>query len=209
MPIQSAMSQSMTSIDPGHEFFRSRVQTLETKFAVHEMGKPANEKAPAGRANPLEIAHLYLSYDEKTSIMECRATRHAIVNVVTFRTSKALRILNLCPPLSRSNPFDGNEASWEDELGMFRLIARLGQELAKPTRGTDFQIDYIPTQYLSELAKSIDFDGIAFPSSISEGGKNLVLFHDGAAEIVGAVESRIITKFQLDFSEYDGHTSRT
>jgi hypothetical protein len=57
------------------------------------------------------------------------------------------------------------------------FIDKLEQELSKTRRRSDSELDYLPTQYLSELIKSMGFDGIEFKSSLYQNGVNLAIFN--------------------------------
>ena len=56
------------------------------------------------------------------------------------------------------------------------FLKRLGYELSKPIRRQDSELDYLPTQYLTEFIKSINSDGIAYGSSLNKIGQNLAIF---------------------------------
>ena len=49
---------------------------------------------------------------------------------------------------------------------------------------SDHPIDYIPTQYLCELAKSQGLDGVLYLSSHDFNGRNVVLFEGESAACV-------------------------
>ena len=51
-----------------------------------------------------------------------------------------------------------------------------------PTSNTDFNSDYVPTQIIAELIKSLGYDGIAYKSSLAS-GHNIALFDIKLANI--------------------------
>ncbi|MFN3021988.1 RES family NAD+ phosphorylase [Chryseobacterium sp. TY3] len=57
------------------------------------------------------------------------------------------------------------------------FIQKLEQELAKPHRRSDSDLDYLPTQYISEFIKSMGYDGIEFQSAQNKEGYNLAVFY--------------------------------
>lgn len=57
------------------------------------------------------------------------------------------------------------------------FIDKLEQGLSKPRRRSDSELDYLPTQYLSELIKSMGFDGIEFKSSLYSDAINIAIFN--------------------------------
>jgi len=52
----------------------------------------------------------------------------------------------------------------------------ISQEIAKPLRRHDSELDYLPTQYISDYIKSQGFDGVEYMSTMREGGFNLAVF---------------------------------
>lgn len=82
-----------------------------------------------------------------------------------------------------------------------RYLKALGAELRKPIHPSDQPTDYIPTQYLCELAKSIGLDGVLYSSSVDPtgAGRNLVLFEPGIAVCDGPVQVAAINALRLDW----------
>lgn len=64
------------------------------------------------------------------------------------------------------------EAVWTDMDNAFSI----------PTSNTNFNSDYVPTQIIAELIKSLGYDGIAYKSSLAD-GHNITLFDLDAATI--------------------------
>ena len=60
---------------------------------------------------------------------------------------------------------------------MRNLGLKLEDELSKPHRRHDSDLDYLPTQYVSEFIKSMGFDGIEYKSSLYPEGYNLAIFN--------------------------------
>jgi hypothetical protein len=73
----------------------------------------------------------------------------------------------------------------------------INQALAMPIRRDDDPLSYIPTQILSELFKISGADGIAYKSSVRNGGHNLALFDLAAADLVGG---RLYTVDAISYS---------
>jgi hypothetical protein len=53
----------------------------------------------------------------------------------------------------------------------------LGDELSKPIVPSKVDLEYLPTQYLCEMIKQMDYHGIIYKSSIAN-GNNYVIFAD-------------------------------
>lgn len=120
---------------------------------------PPPEKAIAGRANPKGISYTYLSEDELTPIYEVRPTINQIVSIAKFKTTKKLKIYDL-------SSHKTNE--------IFPLLETISGKFSLPYNG--MPDEYIPTQFITELIRTMEFDGIKFNSSLNENGKNVVLF---------------------------------
>ena len=178
--LRDALLGSVESITKGTPLYRARVLTSEVVPETSEMGAPPASKASPGRANPVGIPYLYLSYEERTCIYETRVANHTRVAIGTFATDRELKVLNLAD-IEVPDFF-----STEDpvaSISFYRYLQALGNELKRPVRSSDQVIDYIPTQYLCELAKSSGLDGVLYSSSLDHpDGRNVVLFDVDAAQ---------------------------
>jgi hypothetical protein len=61
------------------------------------------------------------------------------------------------------------------------LIKEFVKDISKPIN--DNEIEYIPTQILSEYIWSLGYDGFIFDSSQSKNGKNIVIFEENPSYI--------------------------
>lgn len=160
----------------GRKFYRARICDDTTGYPIERMGNPPNESAKSGRANPNGISYLYLANDIVTTLYEVRASLLDYVAVGTFRLEENISVVNL----SRST-YDvfrlAELESLEEVLIYGSFIDKLEEELSKPKRRSDSELDYLPSQYISELIKSIGFDGIEFKSSLYSDGVNLAIFN--------------------------------
>jgi RES domain len=143
-----------------------------------QMKAPPADKATAGRANPHGISYLYCARDTDTCISEVRPWKGAIITVAALKIKKDLKLLNLqgnnlCPFL-----FDSPEQVFK----ISKLLTHFSSELSKPVDPTKSEIEYLPTQYMTELIKENGFDGIYFNSSLGP-GINVVLFDQNNVEV--------------------------
>ena len=129
---------------------------------------PPKGKAPEGRINPEMISYLYLAEDAQTCVYEVRPIIGQNVSVATFVTQKKLRIYNLAYKFPNDYP---NEEKLN--ISLFEYVC---QQFSKPYTGKPLQ--YLPTQFLSEIIKNMGFDGLRFNSSLNQGGYNIVLFNN-------------------------------
>lgn len=184
--LETVLLGSVERVEKDVALFRGRVIEPSSLPTVPEMGAPPARKAKAGRANPIGIPHLYLSFALETCIYETRVANHTRVAIGTFHAVRDLQVLNLAdvePPDFFDIDIDQADAVAEQvrRILFHRYLTALGDELRKPVRATDEPTDYIPTQYLCELAKSLGLDGVLYSSSLHPQGRNLVLFDVNAA----------------------------
>ena len=184
--LENVLLGSVERVEKDVGLYRARVVESFVLPTAAEMGAPPASKAKAGRANPIGIPHLYLSFALETSIYETRVANHTRVAIGTFHPVRDLDVLNLAdiePPDFFDIDIDQPDAVAEQvrRVLFHRYLTALGDELRKPVRTTDQPTDYIPTQYLCELAKSLGLDGVLYSSSLHPQGRNLVLFDVDAA----------------------------
>lgn len=153
----------------GTNLYRSRIYTLPllpnlsnnnvySGYDAENSLSPKNKNIiKAGRANPEKIGYLYLSEDVETSIKEIRPSIKSRISVATVKILKDFKLFDIS---------DLNQNTKEFEALNFGFSLPVSNE-----------IDYIPTQYISELLKDIGFDGIKFNSSLNKNKKNITLFN--------------------------------
>lgn len=186
----------------GKKYYRARISDNPKGYAIGEMGNPPNKLAKSGRANPNGISYLYLANDILTTLYEVRASLFDYVTVGTFRLEDNIRVINLS-----HSTYDIFELAELEELQSLEevmihgsFIDKLEQELSKPRRRSDSELDYLPTQYLSELIKSMGFDGIEFKSSLYQNGVNLAIFNPHKFKMLD-VSVYDIEKIELNYTE--------
>jgi hypothetical protein len=165
----------------GEYFFRARTSDREG-HDKDKMGKPPpGKKATAGRANPVGIPYLYVSNDLETVKYECRAQYLDFITIAKFEISEKINVIRL-RGIDEISPFE-EQIEIEDFVKNREYLKRLEVELSKPLRPTDHKLEYLPSQYLCEFVKSLDYDAIEYGSSVHEGGINLAVFNDDKLEI--------------------------
>ncbi len=180
----------------GKKLYRARICDNPKGHQVEKMGNPPNKLAKSGRANPNGISYLYLANDIDTTLYEVRASLFDYVTVGTFELKESINVINL----SRST-YDvfrlAELESLENVMIHGSFIDKLEQELSKPRRRSDSELDYLPTQYISELIKSMGFDGIEFKSSLYSEGVNVAIFNPDKFKCL-EVKVYDITKIKLE-----------
>lgn len=199
--LEGVLLGSLERVESDVRLYRARLVDSGEMTAADDPGAPPAQKARAGRANPEGIAYLYLAFSADTAVHEVRPTVGGRVAVGIFRLSKRLKVLNLAD-VEAPSFFDVDEVdSVPDQVRRIlfhRYLVALGRELEKPVRSTDRTTDYIPTQYLCELAKALGLDGVLYPSSLQHGGRNLVLF-DVRAAVCEAVQFAEVHALHADW----------
>ena len=157
-----------------------------------ESGAPPKEYASAGRANPKCIPYLYLCEDKITPVYEVRPTIGQQVSVAKFKTTKDLRLYDLT--LELNDKYDNPSYSVPS------LYDSIGKHFSIPNTGNEIQ--YLPTQFLSEEIKNMGFDGLRFRSSLHSGGINIVLF---SSDFCKALSSNIVqvNNIELEIAQPD------
>jgi len=178
------------------DIYRARIQTGSSKFKKQDMGMPPAHLAKGGRANPIGIPYFYAASNDKTAIAETRPHPGNNVAVCKFRTTQDLEMLNLINPRERISPFKiAYNQGAEDYLLQLRydveFLCHLGAELSKPITPDVAELEYLPTQYLCELIKKSQFDGVKFQGSVGD-GVNYTLFSQAKVKPV-SVSSHYIT----------------
>ena len=186
------LMESNASISEGSIFYRARVIPSGMKeLSTKEMSCPPNNKATAGRANPLGIPYLYLCQDEETTYYEVRALYLDRLSVAQFRIKKDLEILDFTSKLSLYVAFSNAIESLSEIIVKQKLLQAISHDLSKPLRRYDTELEYVPTQLICEYCKLNGIDGIRFESSLHKGGINLVLFDANKADCISVVSKEI------------------
>ncbi len=180
-------------------FYRARICKDENGFKRNEMGAPPTDLATAGRINPAGIRVLYLADSIKTTLHETRAGIFDYVTVGNFKIKKEIEVINFAN-LDKISPFIANNnmgieyTQYAVNLEQLKFIS---QEIAKPLRRQDSELDYLPTQYISDYIKEQGFDGVEYSSTMREGGINIALFNSDEYKCTKA------TVYQIKSISYD------
>ena len=171
-------------ITKGRKFYRARISSKDG-FSISEMGHPPADRTKSGRANPLGISYLYLADQVTTTLYETRASLFDYVTIGEFRLKDDIKVINLIGNKNSYDPiFLAENEELEDFLIHLPFISKLETTLSKPRRRDDNELDYLPTQYLSEYIKSIGYDGVMFQSSLYSKGYNLAIFNPEKFECI-------------------------
>lgn len=196
------------TLPPDTTLFRGRIADSKVGFPPEKMGIPPLELSKAGRINPQGIRVLYLATTKSTVLHEIRAHCHDYVSIGEFKFKKGTRIklINLSKirhisPLSiLSNTVDTEEVFFKRLLLNYRNLEEIAHTFSKPLRSTDRDLEYIPTQFLSEAIKIQGYDGIIFESTVDSSGLNIALFK---SSLVDCVNVKVVEIRNIEYQYND------
>lgn len=168
----------------GEILYRSRITDEgKVKMKPSEMKCPPSNKTRAGRANPVGIPYLYLCKDIKTTYYEVRAGFLDNISVGRFIIKRDLNIVDFDYQLNPYPVFiDGGEDELKKQVIKYEFLKDVRNDLSKPLKRYDTELEYVPTQWISEYCKIEGADGISFASSLDGEGTNYVLFNQNDAK---------------------------
>lgn len=177
--LMEIMSINEITIDRDSLFYRCRIGTATNRSAYRNgaIMCPPKELVGNGRINAKGIPYLYTADNKSTAIAEVRPSTAVPVSVAKVKTSKPCKFLSF-----NTFKFDDNMAI-EDQYQLYALTHWINTDLSKPVDSSSSYFDYLPTQFIAELASSKDFEGLAFNSSLAD-GVNYVFFIQESVEFV-------------------------
>lgn len=187
----------------GTELFRARTERDSRKLERDaqnspetELGPAPEDRASAGRMNAQGVPMFYAAFDAETACAEVAAHSPYDEAVAgTFILQQPLRVLDLTRSLPIRSIFDDSPPEEGDDR-----LASLGYYVRRITQPVildgNHPVDYAPTQLLTDAFRywtDPRIDGIVYPSLVSKGGKNVVLFFGNPRwfERVGTSASRL------------------
>ena len=191
----SASSHNPLIIDIGpnlqrHTLYRGRVFQSDEQLKAAlcrpdlELAPPPGDIAPAGRMNARGISVFYGATDPDVALAEVRPPVGACLLVGRFEIIRPLRILSLgFLGFARA---DGSifDHTFADLCHKAAFLQSLSDILCKPVVPSDEDLEYLATQAIADFLateRNPALDGIAFPSTQTDGsGQNVMLFHKAA-----------------------------
>ena len=167
--------------------FRTRVITENEiekidKNPETELGKVPSADAKHNRFSPTGISYMYVASDVKTAISELFSDVQKIYAVGEFILEKNLKLINLRKSnIAREIKGYINPFSDEFDSSVYcasEEVKKFVNEIQKPIDDMSKNLEYLPTQILSEYIRSLGYDGFIYDSSKNNNGYNIVLFDD-------------------------------
>jgi RES domain-containing protein len=175
---------SLTSRLPDRtRLYRVRLRSSDEIWEdiAREMGPPPPDKARAGRMNPAGISYLYLAQELETALSEVLSAPPCRASYAEFLACQELRVVDLCHLPDLPSVFD---SSCRDAREGLIFIGDFVETISEPVRKDGGEhVDYVPSQVVSEYFAKVfrssigeEIHGIAYPSAVRPGGRNVVLF---------------------------------
>jgi hypothetical protein len=133
--------------------------------------------------NPTGVPVFYGAMDADTCINEIRLPVNAYSIVAKFNLIKPIKVIDLTLLNDFSSKLDIFEKNYDKLAPIYQFLKRFHEEISKPILPSDEQLQYIPTQVISEyLEQSFKpkVNGIIYRSAQSKNGKNIVLFNSSS-----------------------------
>ncbi len=189
--LEVPLKRLQRKISENTELFRSRIgyldkevdtvledfkQKIKSPYSNSQLKQPPSYLAQAGRSNRQGISFLYLASDKNTSISEVRPDPGNYVSVGKFVCTTNLTLIDL--------RFIDLEKYYKnaDDFELFELFRDLAIDLSHPVLPSE-RNKYLVTQFLSDIIRKLNYDGLIFSSSVSN-GDNYVMFNPDQFEYV-------------------------
>ena len=161
----------ISSVFPGEIPGRSRLALLGRRG--FPLPGSVTGKADRGLVTKVNLFYngipvLYAADDQATAISEVRPWKGAHVTVVECDLNENLTMVDLADvKYLTKEPFAFQNIGYE--VDKLHLVIRLANDLAKPISTNEAEIEYLPTQSLTEVVKDWGFDGMWYPSAMGTG----------------------------------------
>jgi len=162
-------------------FYRCRIANNPRGFKKSEMSAPPFDKAKAGRISAEGIPCLYLGDSLETVIAETRPRASDYITIGKFKLKKDILVVDL-KGIKQVSPFIGKDLHAKVYAYNKPTLNKIDEELGKPMRTNDSDLDYIPAQFIADFIKNIErngqpeYSGVEYSSVMRKNGYNLAVF---------------------------------
>lgn len=206
-PIVPYISKTVSAASQWH---RARMGAKRRAADFHDVGtppqyffEPHKEKAisappvgvaSAGRVNRPGVSYLYLASNLETAAAEIRPHPGELVSVGIFEVNKDLHVVDL-----RTHDLTKLWRS-DSELEMLELIIAMEKIFATAAPPGN-RSAYTLTQFLGEIFRRLNFDGVLFRSTVGD-GDNLVIFNPAhAGWVTGSSQTISVARLRYEWSD--------
>lgn len=180
--LELVLRETKITIPKDTKFYRARISD-ENGYKRKEMWQPPDDVASPGRANSKGQSCLYLCSNRKTTVKEIRARAFDYVTIATFRLNRDVIVLDLSS-IVHSSPFYYSGMNKIAYLVNENNLRQIQDDMAKPMSRLDSELDYLPTQYISDFAKFLGYDGVKYFSTFDKTSYNVALFDSKACDCI-------------------------
>ncbi|MBB6062764.1 hypothetical protein HNP65_001216 [Thermosipho japonicus] len=175
--LKNIFNKMEKELPEGKTLYRSRIYNnpLENLKIPCDIGPAPINNTKNNRFSPAGISYMYLSEDMETCINEVNPQIKDNVLVGEFKLKKKINILNLTDSPVKS--IFCNDYDHKVRMIFKNFIIKFAEEVSKPMKISDNkEIEYVPTQVLSEYVRKLGYKGIMYKSSLNKDSYNYVLF---------------------------------
>ncbi|WP_434182316.1 RES domain-containing protein [Bacillus thuringiensis] len=193
-----------TTVGENQEFYRARIGEYTENTELE--APPEDKILKSGRANPVGIRVLYSAIDKETAIAEVRPWKSAKVTIASVKPKVQLKLVDLSKVSDRmdkilQSPFSVDNIT--NELKVLNILVNLDKALSEPVSPDTSELEYIPSQYLTEFIKFLGYDGVIFRSSLGP-GENYVFFEQKKQIWVQSkLNVKILGHYEISGLKYD------
>jgi RES domain len=167
------LTNNKKTLNKGTEFYRARLGKPKGSrtfpYEEDQVMAPPKEIVSEGRINPRGVSYLYVTDDINTAISEVRPYKGTEVSLATVQIIEDIEITSF-------NNTNYHGKSLHEQTELYILTNTINFELSYPIDEQAKYLDYIPYQYISELAKHLGLEGLEYKSALEE-GTNLCIFN--------------------------------
>lgn len=140
---------------------------------IKQLGCVPKIRAKIGRMNPAGISIFYGALDVRTCLDEIKLKPNGKAIIGTFKIIEDLRILDLTKlnEVNHAKVLSYLDNDFYKKVSILKFLSHFESEISKEISKDESELEYIPTQYITELLltnKEFNLDGILFTSSLTK-----------------------------------------
>lgn len=186
--VKKLMTVELKYYAKSKKFVRAAKVNPEEKITTDRFIPKANFMQSSNRFSPKGVEWLYLGFDryikdaKKCCYAEIRAKEEDNVKFCEFEYSnEAHKVIDLTKSINRDLEDichrEGKTPEEITETFIFEFYCKiLAEEIFLPINSSDKDREYAPFHCMAKYFQSLGFDGIIYKSTVSQVGKNIVMF---------------------------------
>lgn len=174
------------TLDVTDKIYRARILKENENINSASLGSPPKEWCNVpNRMSPRGISMFYGSFDKETALKEIKADKKEKNERIICGTWKPIRPLNLIDLSIFIHIPSICDIKNRQKRPFIKFLQNFIKDISLPTSPNYEDIDYIPTQVITEYLRNIfkfpngiKVDGLLYNSSYKNRGQNIVIFAD-------------------------------